>query len=233
MTYADLPRRLAEVRERIAAAAERGGRSGEDVTIVAVTKTHPAAAVEAARAAGIGDVGENRVQELEEKVAAVGREAVRWHLIGNLQRKKARRSLPLFDLLHSLDSVRLGETLSHVAAEAGASVRVLVQVNTSGEETKSGFSPEELVDGLGRLSGLPGLELQGLTTMAPFVDDEAVLRRTFAATRRLLEEAGRQLPGILRERELSMGMSNDYEVAVEEGSTLVRLGTVLFGARDT
>lgn len=227
----DLPTRLAAVRERIARAAERSGRSGDAVTIVAVTKTYPAAAVLAAREAGLGDVGENRVQELTEKVEAVGRDAVRWHLIGHLQRNKARRAVPAFDLLHSLDSLRLARELSDAAAE-GTPVQALVQVNASGEETKSGLELDELVDELGAICELPRLRVEGLMTMAPFTDDQTIVRRTFAATRRARDDAARQIPAFTGEH-LSIGMSNDYEAAVEEGSTLVRLGTVLFGARPT
>jgi pyridoxal phosphate enzyme (YggS family) len=228
----DLPPRVAEVRERIAAALKRSGRGAEAVTIVAVTKTYPASAVVAARDAGLTDVGENRVQELAEKVEVVGRDAVTWHLIGHLQRNKARRALPTFDLLHSLDTVRLARELSDGAVAAGTTVRALVQVNAAREESKSGLAPEALVDALGEICSLPGLQVEGLMTMAPFTEEEAVIRRAFADTRALRDEAARQLPAF-RGRELSMGMSNDYEIAVEEGSTLVRLGTVLFGARPT
>ena len=228
----DLAGRLASVRERIASALARSGRPAEAVTIVAVTKTYPAAAVIAAREAGLTDVGENRVQELAEKVEAVGRDAVVWHLIGHLQRNKARRALPNFDLLHSLDSTRLAKELSDGAAASGRTVRALVQVNASREETKSGFELEELVAALGEICALPALRVEGLMTMAPLTDDEAVIRRSFAATRQARDDAARQIPGF-RGGHLSMGMSNDYEIAVEEGSTLVRLGTVLFGARPT
>ena len=229
MPYQDLSSRLGEVRERIDAARARAGRIDE-VHIVAVTKTHPAAAVEAARAAGLIDVGENRVTELEEKVAEVGRTSVRWHLIGHLQRNKARRALPLVDLLHSVDSVRLARELSRAAVEAGQEPAILVQVNASGEESKSGFAPAELIPALTKICALPAIRVRGLMTMAPFTDDERVLRATFARTRELRDEA-REVPGFVAEH-LSMGMSNDYEIAVEEGSTLVRLGTVLFGARE-
>lgn len=221
--------RVAGVRARIDAARARAGR-GDEVTLVAVTKTHAADVVRTAIAAGIGDVGENRVQELEEKVAEVGRGAVRWHLIGHLQRNKASRAVALADLVHSLDSVRLAEALSKEAEKAGATVRALVQVNTSGEASKYGLSPDEATDAVGRMAALPGLRLEGMMTMAPFTDDERVIRRTFAAARRLCDDVARQVPGF-RARHLSMGMSNDYEIAVEEGSTLVRVGSTLFGER--
>lgn len=225
-----LSARVEEVRERIERARERGGRR-DPVTLVAVTKTHPADVVRAVREAGVEDVGENRVPELEDKVAEIGRGAARWHLIGHVQRNKVRKALPLFDLLHSLDSLRLAETVSEEAVRAGTTARVLVQVNTAGEETKGGFAPDEALDAVARICALPGLAVEGLMTMAPFTDDQAVLRGAFGSTRRLWEEAARQVDGF-RATHLSMGMSNDFEIAVEEGSTLVRVGTVLFGERD-
>jgi pyridoxal phosphate enzyme (YggS family) len=221
--------RVAEVRERIERARERAGRSGP-VTLVAVTKTHPAEVVRAAVAAGVTDVGENRVQELEEKVGEVGRGAARWHLIGHLQRNKVAKALPLFDLLHSLDSLRLAQALSDAAVKAGVTVRALVEVNSVGEETKGGILAAEAVDAIGRMAELPGVELRGMMTMAPFIDDEAVIRRAFRTTRELCEEAARQVAGFSG-TELSMGMSNDFEIAVEEGATLVRVGSSIFGER--
>ncbi|HEX8674764.1 MAG TPA: YggS family pyridoxal phosphate-dependent enzyme [Longimicrobium sp.] len=229
MDSAQVAARVAEVRERIERARERAGRS-DPVTLVAVTKTHRADAVRAVKAAGVADVGENRVQELEEKVAEVGRETVGWHLIGHLQRNKAGKALPLFDLIHSLDSLRLAEALSAEAVKRGVDVRALVQVNASGEGTKGGFEPDALVEGVGRIVEMPGMRVEGLMTMAPFTDDEQVVRAAFRRTRELLDDVARQVPG-LAGRQLSMGMSNDFEIAVEEGSTLVRVGSVLFGER--
>jgi pyridoxal phosphate enzyme (YggS family) len=228
MNVEELKSRMDEVRERIEAARARAGRA-DDVTLVAVTKTHPADLVRTAIEAGVGDVGENRVQEMDDKVGEIGREAVRWHLIGHLQRNKAARAVALADLVHSLDSLRLAEALSAEAVKAGTTVRALVQVNTSGEESKFGLGADAALDEIGRMAALPGLRLEGMMTMAPFTDDEAVIRRTFAAARRLCEEAARQVPGF--GRQLSMGMSNDFEAAVEEGSTLVRVGSTLFGER--
>jgi hypothetical protein len=221
--------RLARVRERIEAARERAGRT-DAVTLVAVTKTHPPEVVRAAIAAGVADVGENRVQELAAKVDAVGRAAVRWHLIGHLQRNKVGRALPLFDLLHSLDSVRLAQALSAEAVKTGATVRALVEVNSVGEESKEGLPAAEAVDAVGEMAALPGLELLGMMTMAPFTDDQTVVRRAFRTTRELAARAARQVPGF-RAEHLSMGMSNDFEIAVEEGATLVRVGSSIFGER--
>ncbi|HEX2207693.1 MAG TPA: YggS family pyridoxal phosphate-dependent enzyme [Longimicrobium sp.] len=229
MNVDDLRARVAMVRERMEAARARAGRSDE-VTLVAVTKTHPVEVVRAAIEAGVADVGENRVQEMDEKVAAVGRDAVRWHLIGHLQRNKAARAVAIADLVHSLDSVRLAQALSAEAVKAGVTVRALVQVNTSGEESKFGLPPEEAIDAVGRMAELPGLRLEGMMTMAPFTGDQAVIRRTFAGARELRDQAARQVPAFAGWH-LSMGMSNDFEAAVEEGSTLVRVGSTLFGER--
>ena len=223
---------LEEVRERIARASERSGRGGP-VELIAVTKGHGDDVVDAALAAGLRRLGENRVQELARKSArleSAGRASeVEWHLIGHLQRNKVKQALPLFDLIHSIDSERLATELSHEAERDARVVTGLVQVNTSGEDAKSGFGYDEAVDGVGRICALPSLRVAGLMTMAPFTDDERVLRRTFARARELFERCA-SIDGF-EARHLSMGMSNDYEIAVEEGSTMVRLGTVLFGER--
>lgn len=220
---------LPRVAERIARALERSGRADE-IRIVAVTKGHPAAAVRAAAAAGLKDVGENRVQELDAKRGDAGDVAVTWHLIGHLQRNKVRRALEVFDYIHSIDSLRLARELSKEAERAGRDVRGLVQVNVSGEATKGGFDAARAVEEIGQVAELPRLRCEGLMTMAPFTEDEAVVRATFAGARELLEQcrrAGVKLHGA----ELSMGMSGDFEVAIEEGSTMLRLGTILFGER--
>ena len=229
------PERLREnlprVRDEVDAAARRGGRSGADVTLVAVTKSHPLAAVEAALAAGIEDIGENRVGELAAKVAALGDgPAPRWHMIGHLQRRKAPRVIGVCDLLHSVDTVRLAERLDRfVPAGAVAPLPVLVQVNTSGEATKSGFSADEAPEAVHRICELAGLSVRGLMTMAPFTGGERVVRGAFRTLRRLHEEL-RPLEGY-RGDHLSMGMTNDFRVAVEEGSTMIRIGTALLGPR--
>jgi PLP dependent protein len=222
---------LPRVADRLAAALGRAGRTGA-VRVVAVTKGHPVAAVRAAVAAGIGDVGENRVQELEAKRAlfeAGGGEVV-WHLIGHLQRNKAKRALVLADRIQSVDSLRLARELSKEAARAGVMARVLMQVNVSGEAAKGGFDAARAVSEIAEAAVLPGISCEGLMSMAPFTDDEAAIRATFSGTRELLERCVAERVA-LRGRELSMGMSGDYAIAVEEGSTMVRLGTVLFGER--
>ena len=235
MYEARLRESLPRVRERITRALERSGRS-EPVSIVAVTKGHPAAAVRAAVAAGLRKCGENRVQELAAKIDELGRDAAEWHLIGHLQRNKVRQAIPLFDLVHSIDSERLAGVLSNEAQRAGVEVTGLVQVNASGEAAKGGIDAAEsldpAMDAIGRICELPGLRVVGLMTMAPFTDEEAVLRRTFRTTRSLFEQCAARIPRF-DARHLSMGMSNDFDIAVEEGGTMIRLGTILFGERLT
>lgn len=217
---------MAAVRERIKDQQKRGGWS-HPVTIVAVTKTHPAEAVRAAAAAGLTAVGENRVQEALSKQAEVPDLAIEWHLIGSLQRNKAKHAVNHFALIHSLDSLALAGDLDRRAAP-GSRQAVLVQVNCSGEPQKGGVEPDGLPPLLDGLAALPHLEVRGLMTMAELSSDEAIPRAAFRKLRTLRDEAssrGHRLP------ELSMGMSGDYLVAVEEGATMVRLGTLLFGER--
>lgn len=221
----DVARRVRDARERIDAARTRGGH-GQDVTLVAVTKTHGVDAVLAAYAAGVHDVGENRVQEAEPKRAHAA-VPVRWHLIGHVQRNKAASAVS-FDLVHSLDSDRLAAALNTAAAQAGRVCDVLVQVNVSGEESKFGVPAAEVAAFADRLLSHGALRVCGVMTMAPFDADERTLRRVFAGARdcgasvRAAGHAGTVL---------SMGMSDDFEIAVEEAATHVRLGTMLFGAR--
>ena len=225
MAFPGLAERVADVRARIAAAAARGGH-GQQVTIVAVTKTHGPDAIEAAYGVGLHDVGENKVQEALRKMPEVD-VPVRWHLIGHLQRNKIK-SLDRFVLLHSLDSARLADAVCAFGIARGRAVDVLVETNLSGEETKGGYTLSDLLPESERLATLSGLRVRGVMTMASFTAGEAELHRTFAAAREareMLMSAGHPA------EELSMGMSNDYEIAVEEGATMVRLGTTLFGAR--
>ncbi|MEO7454641.1 MAG: YggS family pyridoxal phosphate-dependent enzyme [Gemmatimonadaceae bacterium] len=225
MPFQDLPARLAEVGERIEQARQRGGH-GQQVSIVAVTKTYGADAVVAAFGAGVRDVGENRIQEATAKMAEVDL-PVRWHLIGHLQRNKVKQ-LDGFHLVHSMDSGRLADALNGYGEARKTPLDVLVQVNVSGEESKGGYEPAGMPAEAARLATRRGLVVRGVMTMAPFDADEGTLRRVFAGARevgRALRSAGH--PAV----ELSMGMSGDYEIAIEEGATLVRLGTVLFGAR--
>jgi pyridoxal phosphate enzyme (YggS family) len=225
MLFPGLPERAAQVRARIDAAAKRGGH-GQNVTIVAVTKTHGPEAVEGAHEAGIDDIGENRVQEALSKMDVVV-SPVRWHLIGHLQRNKVK-SLDRFSLFHALDSMRLADAINRFGDERGAPVDALLQVNPAREETKGGFSIAEVGEVAESLRRMSGLRITGAMTIARLGASEAELRETFTATRetcQLLRNAGHPAT------ELSMGMSNDFELAVEEGATMVRVGSVLFGAR--
>ncbi len=225
MAFPGLAERVADVRARIAAAVARGGH-GQQVTIVAVTKTHPPEAARAAYDNGLHDVGENKVQEALKKIARV-EVPVRWHLIGHLQRNKVK-ALEQFVLLHSLDSARLADAVCEFGITRGRAVDALIELNLSGEESKGGFTLSELLPEAERLASLAGIRVRGVMTMASFTATESELHRTFAEAREarnVLIEAGHPA------EELSMGMSNDYEIAVEEGATMVRLGTTLFGAR--
>ena len=224
-----LLQRLDEVRGRIAAAAVRSGRPAERVTLVAVTKTVAVEVVQAAVALGLADLGESRVQEAQAKIQAVGRDRARWHLIGHLQRNKAGRAVELFDRVHGVDGADLAGALSRHAVSSGRSLPVLVEVNVSGEATKFGVAPEELEPLLERIAALPGLRLDGLMTVGALVERAEAARAGFARLRALRDRAERQLGRALPE--LSMGMSGDFEAAVEEGATLLRLGTALLGPR--
>src|SRR5574338_1420661 len=214
MPFPDLAGRVAEVRDRIAAAAARGGHD-QQVTLVAVTKTYGPDAVAAAWDVGIRDVGENKVQEALSKMPEV-QVPVRWHLIGHLQRNKAK-AVTRFALIHSVDSARLADAVAKVGEDSGTPIRVLMQVNVSGEASKGGLSPEEACVEGERWLGMRGLRLEGVMTMAPLDADEAILRTTFAGARQVRDRLAAQGHSAT---ELSMGMSNDYEVAVEEGATM-------------
>jgi pyridoxal phosphate enzyme (YggS family) len=228
MDFPGLPARLALVRETVARSqAARGWQ--HPVRIVGVTKTHGPEAVRAALAAGLRDVGENKVQEALEKQQALTDLPVEWHLIGSLQRNKARQAVGRFALIHSVDRLDLAAELDRRAA-GGKRQPVLVQVNCSGEPQKGGVAPESLPALLEQLQPLERLEVRGLMTMSALTDDQVEQRRAFRLLRELREaseRAGHRLP------ELSMGMSGDFAIAVEEGATMIRLGTVLFGARET
>ena len=227
MDFGDLPERLAHVRAEIARRQVAAGRT-HPVTIVAVTKGFGPDAVAAALAAGLADVGENRVQEALEKIATPVGQRATWHLVGHLQRNKAKFVAGRFALVHSLDSVALAEELDRRAAAGAVTQRVLVQVNVAGETQKNGCPPAEAPALARHVATLRHLALEGLMTIAPFTDAADVQRRTFRELRALrdgLQEEGLWLPT------LSMGMSADYALAVEEGATVIRLGTVLFGPR--
>ena len=224
--------RVAAVRERIARAAERASRPPGEVTLVAVSKTHPPEAVRAAFAAGVRDFGENRVQEAEPKVAAtadLAASGLRWHLVGHLQSNKVRKAAVLFGVVQSVDSLELAERLARIGAETGRPVRALVQVDLAGEETKFGLPEADLLPALEALRGKEGLRVEGLMVLPPLLDDPEEVRPFFRRLRALGERAASA--GLLAGRELSMGMSHDFEAAVEEGATIVRVGTAIFGER--
>lgn len=228
MEYPGLAERVAQVRARVAAARTAGGWA-HPVRIIAVTKTHGPQAVRAAAAAGLDAVGENRVQEALRKQAEAAGVPVDWHLIGGLQRNKVRVVVGRFALIHSVDRAELADELQR-RVPAGARQAVLVQVNCSGEPQKGGAEPDDLPQLLEHLAALDRLEVRGLMTMAALTDDERLQRGAFRLLRELRDAAagrGHALP------ELSMGMSGDYAVAVEEGATMIRLGTALFGERNT
>ncbi len=225
---------LARVRERIAAACRRAGRSPDEVTLIGVTKTFPVEVVQAARAAGLCDFGENKVQELVEKAACLPGEVnggdVRWHMIGHLQRNKAREVVRRADVFHALDSLRLAETLEKRAADADRVLPCFVQVNVSGEASKFGLDPGAVHYFLDALAPFEHLHIVGLMTLAAPVDDPEEVRPQFRLLRRLQQTYRGANPRVDLQY-LSMGMSGDYEVAIEEGATHVRVGTALFGSR--
>lgn len=218
------------VQERIADAAQRAGRQADEIRLLAVTKTHPRSVVEEAIACGMTILGENRVQEADAKYAGIT--GVELHLIGHLQRNKARSVPGLFSWVESIDSLATAEALSRRCADSEWKCSILLQYNCSGEQTKSGYSdPELMLEEAARIAALPSVELRGLMTIGPFVDDTREIARDFAATRRLFDRLRTQQPDG-RIDTLSMGMTSDFETAIAEGSTEIRVGSALFGARE-
>jgi pyridoxal phosphate enzyme (YggS family) len=219
----------AHVLERIAAACERAGRDPASVTLVAVSKTVPAPVLRAAVAAGLTILGENRVQEAEAKVGEVP--GATWHLVGPLQSNKAKRALAAFDLIESVDSVELAGRLDRLAEEVrpGARLPVLLEVNVDGDPAKAGFDPDALTAAVEAIAGLPRLDVRGLMTVGRLVKRAEDARPTFVALRSLSERLRSSWPGL--GADLSMGMSDDFEIAIEEGATVVRIGRAIFGHR--
>jgi PLP dependent protein len=217
-----LRRNLDAVRERIARAAERAGRRAEDVLLIGVSKTVPAERVRLGVEAGLAALGENRVQEAREKIKILGR-PVPWHLIGHLQTNKVRDALELFDLIHSLDRLELAREIERRAGDPARVVDALLEVNVASEPQKGGFAPDAVGAALEAIGGMTHLRVRGLMAIPPMVERAEDSRVSFQTLRRLAERHGL--------KELSMGMSADYEVAVEEGATMVRVGTAIFGAR--
>ena len=238
-----LSRNLESVRERIQQACRRSGRDPTSVTIVGVTKAIPVDVIRQAIDLGVTEIGENRVQEARAKreaLSAVSR-PVRWHLVGRLQSNKAKHAVELFDIIHSVDSVRLVETLDRQAAERARPIEVLIQVNASGEMTKGGCRPEEIEALAVAIQKTRHLTLTGLMTMAPFSEDPKTARPIFRKLRELRDRLQGTLTNSITQSlnhpithlQLSMGMSQDFEVAIEEGADIVRIGTAIFGERTT
>ncbi|HEV8427254.1 MAG TPA: YggS family pyridoxal phosphate-dependent enzyme [Pyrinomonadaceae bacterium] len=227
-----LAARLTAVRERIVAAALDCGRAPDEVKLIAISKTHPASVIRTLTELDTTDFGENRVQEAEGKIAEIGRERVRWHLVGHLQANKARRAVNLFDVIHSLDSLDLAQRLDRLCAEDGREkLAVLIQVDLGHEETKSGIDESELTHMVEGLGPLTRLQLIGLMTLPPFFDDAEQSRPFFRRLREVRDELESRGAFGDRKGELSMGMTHDFEVAIQEGATMVRIGTAIFGER--
>jgi hypothetical protein len=228
-----LSERLENVRSRIGSCAERCKRSPDDITLVTVSKTHPAEAIREAISLGLTDFGENRVQEAETKIPVIGREIAKWHLIGHLQSNKARRAVELFDVIHSLDSAPLAQRLDRMCEEVNrATLPVLIQVDLGHEATKTGVAEGELPEVVSTVQGCHRLQLIGLMTLPPFFESSEGVRPYFRRLRELRDEL--RTSGAFGDRrgELSMGMTHDFEIAIEEGATIVRVGTAIFGERD-
>jgi pyridoxal phosphate enzyme (YggS family) len=221
---------LALVRRRIAAACQRAGRSPDEITLIAVTKTVSADIVRSAYALGLADVGENRVQEAREKVTALGDLPLRWHMIGHLQSNKAGQTVTLFQMLHSVDSVEIAARLSRLLVAKRMFLPVLLEVNVGGEASKSGFRPADVAPAVEGIAALPGLNVQGLMTVAPLVAAPELGRPYFRQMRALRDDLRARYPSESW-RHLSMGMTDDFEIAIEEGATMIRLGRAIFGAR--
>ena len=232
-SFYTLSERLEDVRNRIHAAAGRCNRAVDQITLIAISKTHPTEVISAGLELGITDFGENRVQEAEGKIVALGPKAARWHLVGHLQANKARRAVTLFDVIHSLDSVALAERLDRLCQDEGrAELPLLIQIDLGGEETKTGIDPHALPELLDAVRDCQRLSLVGLMTLPPYFEDPECARPYFKTLRQLRDEL--QAQGHFGENhgELSMGMSHDFEIAIEEGATMVRVGTAIFGERD-
>jgi PLP dependent protein len=242
---AGISNNLRAVRERIAAAAENCGRDPGEITLVAVTKTYPAAALREAIAAGVTVIGENRVQEASDKYREIsaatgeaaggeaGSAAVEWHLIGHLQSNKARRAVEMFALIHSVDSVELAQEIGKRAQARGKVQNILVEVNTSGEAQKYGIDPDagNVIKVLNELKEIKGIQVLGLMTVGPLTEDRAKIRSAFQTLKQLYDQVkSANIPNV-EMRHLSMGMSGDFEAAIAEGSTMVRIGSAIFGPR--
>jgi len=219
---------LTAIRTRIGPAAHRVGRQASDVRLVAVSKTYPPAVIQEAWNSGQHVFGENRVQDALPKTAELPAEA-EWHFIGHLQSNKIRKALPAFTLIHGVDNLELAQQINRIAGEMGLTANILLEINVSGEATKFGFSPADLRENLEGLLCLPNIRINGLMTMAPYSEDPETARPVFSKLRMLRDELSTKSGHALQE--LSMGMSGDFEVGIEEGATIVRIGSSIFGHR--
>ena len=226
----DLSWNLQQLRGRILEACEKYDRDADEITIVAVTKTHPAAVIRMAVAAGLHNIGESRVQEAEAKITEIGPIA-RYHMVGHLQSNKARKAAELFDVIQSVDSLKLAKELDKYAGEFDRTIECLIQVNCSGEEQKFGVDPEKTIDLVKTVHAMENIDVTGLMTIGPLTDDDEKMREAF----RLCNDLFKQAQDIVGDdfEELSMGMSDDLGLAIAEGSTMIRVGTALFGPRQT
>jgi PLP dependent protein len=228
----DIAQNIRSIRERAAEAAVSCGRSPDEIALLAISKTFPAESILQAAEAGLHRFGENRVQEAEAKILRLGRTLkLEWHLIGHLQTNKVKRAVELFDVIHSLDSVKLASRTSQAAVEMGKTISVLLQVDLGQEETKFGADPVEIRDIVEAVSGLKGLRLDGLMTIPPFFEDPQKSRPFYEKLRELRDALDAEQPGCLGQKHLSMGMSHDFEIAIREGATILRVGTAIFGSR--
>ena len=226
-----LEENLKFVENEIQEACRRAGRRRDEVTLIAVSKTKPVSVLKEAYDLGVRVFGENKVQELMDKYEELPKD-IHWHMIGHLQRNKVKYIIAKVDLIHSVDSVRLAETIEKEAARKNLTVNILIEVNVAGEESKFGVSPEELPEFVEQIAGLTHIRVQGLMTIAPFVEDSEANRRIFEDLRKLSVDIAEKNVDNITMRILSMGMTNDYSVAIEEGATMVRVGTGIFGARN-
>ena len=225
-----ISKRLERVYERVNLACEKSSRSPGDVSVIAVSKARSVEEIRAAIDAGVTCLGENRVQEAEEKVSLVA-DDVSWHLVGHLQRNKAKVAVAMFDMIHSVDSIRLAKEIGKRSVQNGETTRVLIQVNTSGADSQFGVEVEETAELADAISGIEGIQVRGLMTIGAFLPDPEDVRPSFVRLRKLRDKIeSANLPGVSMD-ELSMGMTGDFEVAIEEGATLVRIGTAIFGPR--
>lgn len=221
---------LERLYERISSACSRIGRNPKDITLVAVTKTFPVEIINQAVAVGVSIIGENRVQEALEKHPQIG-PGVQWHLIGHLQSNKAKKAVEIFSLIHSVDSTGLAREIGRRAIETGKVQEILVEVNTSGESQKYGFQPEIVLDVLQEIKDMEGVKVLGLMTVGPLTDDAGQVRSSFRMLKKIYDQFKSQPIPNIKMKHLSMGMSGDFEIAIEEGSNMIRVGSAIFGNR--